>query len=119
VVTVDKEPELSIYVDTETDRPAYFLVYHTRVQAGDPALPWEYLIDAHDGEVLRKTSLVRDVNGTGTVYKTNPLHGGTITATLHRLLNITPRKLDGDNVVVLGCISDWLISACLITRIRS
>ena len=93
-------PTLSIYVDIESKELQYHLAYQVEVEIPEPVEVWQYLIDAHSGEVLRKVSLLAHINGSGKVYQTNPTRGGVVTKTLHRLRDLSPRRLDGDNVVV-------------------
>ncbi len=91
---------------------------------------WRYFIDAQTGDIVRKKNLLSHgnevdvntisltksvmypeddvenaarfrINGTGTVYTMSPnLNTSTSTETLHRLDNLSPRKLRGDNITV-------------------
>lgn len=94
-------PRLAVYVNRAGESLSYHLAYQAKVKRAAPLEAYEFLIDAQNGGVLRKASLVKDaVEGTGNVYATNPLHGSPITVTLHRLRDISPRKLDGEHIVV-------------------
>lgn len=94
-------PELAIFVDRLSDKPSYHLAYRLRTNQHELIGIYEYIIDAQNGSILRKVNLVNDaVEGTGNVYQTNPLHGTPITVTLHRLLDLSPRRLDGEHIVV-------------------
>ena len=113
---VSSGPDLVVYVDgapgTVSDgRPqSYHLAYRLKVEVGKPVdEAWEYVVDAHTGTILRKVSLLEHVghaepagriDGSGQVYVVHPNYAGLVTVPLHRLLNISPRKLDGDNVLV-------------------
>lgn len=97
---VTSQPKLVIYVDQDKETLGYHLAYDAQIQVEEPLQAWEYIIDAHSGEVLRKVSLLADIDGSGKVYKVHPNYAGTTTVTLHRLSNLNPRRLDGDNVVV-------------------
>lgn len=121
-----KEPELSIWpLVTEDTMEVFVLVWHARVRVKDQPVAWRYYIDVENGTIIEKKSLVKDllplklssvetdmtekeevprmipVNGTGTVYQVSPNYGsGTVTRTLHRLDNVSPRKLEGLHVSV-------------------
>jgi Zn-dependent metalloprotease len=49
---------------------------------------------------LRAMGSAAIVNGSGEVYKTNPLHGSPVTETLHRLRDRSPRELYGYEIDV-------------------
>ena len=87
------EPQISIYVSSEQDSLRYHLVYQTQVQGAKIDEAWEYLVDAHTGHIHRKVSLIEHINGSGSVYVTNPNHGSPVTRTLHRLRDLSPPKV--------------------------
>jgi len=94
-----QEPTLSILQETLTKGEIqYRLIYKARVSAMDES--WMYYISALDGSIVEKIDMLMDINGQGKVYETNPLYGGITIETLHRLVDQTPRLLDGDNVIV-------------------
>lgn len=120
-----KEPELSIYPQLSEDKAeAFALVWHVRVRVEGQPEAWRYYIDAKNGSIIEKKSLVDDVhsvhhgfveseinaeteaarmrrvNGSGKVYVVSPNYGGTVSRTLHRLDDVSPRRLEGDNVSV-------------------
>jgi zinc metalloprotease ZmpB len=62
-------------------RGATHLVWRTRVSSSDVALGgWDILVDAHDGRVLRAVSTTHHVDGTGTVFKPDPLSSARVLA---------------------------------------
>jgi Zn-dependent metalloprotease len=120
-----KEPELSIYPQVSEDKTEEFvLVWHARVRIEGQPEAWRYYINAGDGSIVEKKSLVEDlhplhrysttdgiaketaatpirrINGSGSVYVVSPNYGSTVTRTLHRLDDLNPRRLEGDNVSV-------------------
>jgi len=96
------KPTLLILPEVETDAARYTLVYRANATTKQPDDKWRYTIDASDGAIIEKTSLIERINGNGDVYETNPNHGGIVNRTLLGLKNISPRKLDGDNVKVIN-----------------
>ena len=66
----------------------------------DPLGLFEVLADARTGQVLRKRSTMRDVDGK--VYSTNPTAGKLITGTLQGLSS-TKTTLDGEHASVSSC----------------
>ncbi len=99
-------PVLSIYPEIVQGNIRYLLVYKLQAQTQDLPYHFEYLIDAEDGKIVKKQSLIERINGNGNVYQTNPLHGSPINRTIHRLRDINPRKLDGDNIIVYNYEAD-------------
>ena len=51
----------------------YHFAHQVKLPAGSPLGDWEFLIDAHTGEILGQSNLLMHVNGTGTVYEENPI----------------------------------------------
>ena len=127
--SVRQEPVLSVFIDTSGEELAASLAYETRAERRNPIEAYKYVVDAHSGEVLQKISLVKDTyggvereenpletfaqsllnpfsadmalpSGTGNVYTTNPLHGSFTSVTLHRLDDVSPRVLEGNNIAV-------------------
>ncbi|MEQ8578125.1 MAG: T9SS type A sorting domain-containing protein [Balneola sp.] len=127
--TILENPELSIYPKKINGKEFFYLVYSITVDLEQNTDVWEFLIDARDGSIIEKKSLITHLfmseeaygktenynternpkytnvsntltNGTGTVYKTSPSLGTTSIETLYRLDNLSPRKLQGDNVIV-------------------
>ena len=125
-----QKPKLSIYVKEERvdSTLSYHLVYEAEAKQREPLKAFRYVIDARSGDVLDKTSLVMHagdhgpartrgavasdggttsgggsamVDGSGEVYTTNPeVQSSPTTVTLNRMRDLSPRRLDGDNVVV-------------------
>jgi len=93
-------PELFILPEESSAEIKFRVVYVTTVQADKPLTAFKYTIDANNGEVISKDELIKKINGTGKIYETNPNNGSTVTKTIHRLRDISPRKLDGDNAIV-------------------
>ncbi|HJU39085.1 MAG TPA: hypothetical protein VJ724_05890, partial [Tahibacter sp.] len=61
---------------------ATHLVWRTRVSRIDPVVEsWEVLVDAHDGSVVRAQSRTYNVDGTGTVFKPDPLSSARVAYT--------------------------------------
>ncbi|GAB5534804.1 MAG: hypothetical protein Rubg2KO_10530 [Rubricoccaceae bacterium] len=58
----DRGPELVIWADESGREVSYRLVYSIDLVIKEPRDAWSYLIDAHTGGVLQKTSLVMDAN---------------------------------------------------------
>lgn len=125
-----QEPRLSIYVEEKRadSTLSYHLAYEAEAKQREPLKAFRYLIDARSGNVLDKTSLILHavehgpartrgavaregrstsgggnamVNGSGEAYTTNAeAQNNPTTVTLNRLRNLSPRRLDGDNVVI-------------------
>ncbi|MCH6554758.1 MAG: PepSY domain-containing protein, partial [Acidobacteria bacterium] len=51
----------------------YHLAYQVKLPAGAPLGDWEFLIDAHTGEILQQNDLLMHVNGDASVYEENPI----------------------------------------------
>ena len=64
------------------------LAYQLKIPAGAPLGDWEFLIDAHTGEILQQENLLMHVNGAASVYQENPI-------TTRNPVNKTVRNLDG------------------------
>lgn len=99
------EPILSIYPRDIEDSLSYILVYKIISKQDNTLDELQYIIDANSGIIISKKSLIEKINGSGLVYQTNPLHGGTVSKTIHNLSNINPRKLDGNNVIVYNDVN--------------
>jgi Zn-dependent metalloprotease len=121
---VRQEPLLSIFVDDRGEELTAHLAYEARAGRRDPLKGYKYVVDAHSGDVLQKISLIETIGrperphatntsertvrqsrtssatGSGDVYLTNPLHGSPTSVTLHRLNNVSPQVLEGDNIAV-------------------
>ncbi len=119
-----QEPLLSIFVDNSGEEPSAHLAYEARVERRDPLVVYKYVVDAQSGEILQRISLIETIGrpdnshmedpggqiyrrsrtssatGSGNVYLTNPLHGSPTSVTLHRLDNVSPQELEGDNIAV-------------------
>lgn len=125
-----QKPRLSIYVEEERadSTLSYHLAYEAESKQREPLKAFRYVIDARSGDVLDKNSLIERaiehdsgrsrgavasdrgsssgggsamVSGSGEVYTTNPeVQTSPTTVTLNRLRSLSPRRLDGDNVVV-------------------
>ena len=97
-ITLMQAPELVVYVDRSADALAYHLAYHTQAISVDSLEAAEYVFDAHTGKLLYKADLIEHIDGSGKVYRVHPTYQSLITVTLPRLLNTSPRRLDGDNI---------------------
>ena len=64
------------------------LAYHLKLPAGAPLGDWEFLLDAHTGEILQQENLLMHVNGAASVYEANPI-------TTRNPVNKTLQNLDG------------------------
>jgi Zn-dependent metalloprotease len=121
-----QEPVLSIFVDDSGEELTAHLAYEARAERRDPLEAYKYVVDAHSGEILQKISLIETIDpsardrserperartnevptlgasttGSGDAYRTNPLHGSPTSVTLHRLDDVSPKVLEGDNVAV-------------------
>ncbi|WP_420456728.1 M36 family metallopeptidase [Rubrivirga sp.] len=62
---VVREPELAIWADETDGKLVYHLVHSFDLETREPLSAWTYLIDAHSGRVLWKTSLLEDVSDHG------------------------------------------------------
>ena len=82
-IEIIDNPLLSIYPDETENSVNYFLVYKTIIKTDKPMNKWMYIIDANDGRVISKTSLMTKITGSGLVYQTNLLHGGTVSKPLY------------------------------------
>ena len=51
----------------------YHLAYQVKLPAGAPLGDWEFLIDAHTGEILQQNDLLMHVDGEASVYEENPI----------------------------------------------
>jgi Zn-dependent metalloprotease len=102
--TIEKvsDPVLSILAEVDITTEKYTLVYRVEATTSQPIDIWRYTINANDGSMIEKISLIEKVNGNGDVYLTNPLHGSIVNRIIHGLRDISPRKLDGDNAIVLN-----------------
>ncbi len=122
--SLDRSPNLSIYVNSNQNSEHYTLVYAMDVYLEDQSNAWKMYINAENGSIVKKTSLVnrftaeRDKNtkilkqknlpfenqqmsveGTGKVFKVSPLYGtGPTVETLHRLDDLSPRLLRGEHI---------------------
>jgi len=102
-IKIIEDPSLHIYIsDRDKETMTYKLVYKTQAELTErnEVGAWEYIIDAQTSNIIIKNSLVLDINGTGNVYKTNPIYHNTSSETMFRLNDVTPRKLDGSNIIV-------------------
>ncbi|MDC8011194.1 hypothetical protein [Tahibacter soli] len=70
-------PQLMLHVADGATR----LAWRTSVESADPAIgSWAVLVDAHDGSILRAQSTTYNANGTGTVFKPDPLSSARASA---------------------------------------
>jgi Zn-dependent metalloprotease/tetratricopeptide (TPR) repeat protein len=95
-----ENPELFILPEESNSEIKFRLVFVTTIFADKPLTALKYTIDANNGEIISKDELIDKINGTGLVFETNPNNGSLVPKTIHRLRNISPRKLDGDNAIV-------------------
>ncbi|MGH7457279.1 MAG: PepSY domain-containing protein, partial [bacterium] len=95
-------PKLFIQAEVDNTVESYTLVYQAEATISLPHDVWRYIIDANTGAILNKTSMIEKIDGNGDVYQTHPFSGGVVNRILHRLRDLSPRRLDGDNVVVVN-----------------
>ncbi|MCZ6681233.1 MAG: M36 family metallopeptidase, partial [Candidatus Poribacteria bacterium] len=69
----DSKTGLYIYA---ADAGTYHLAYQVQLPTGAPLGDWEFLIDAHTGEVLQQVDLLMHVNGQARIYEENPITTG-------------------------------------------
>lgn len=97
-VTMLQAPELVVYVDRNSEEPAYHLAFHAQAVSNDRTRGYEYVIDAQSGKSLYRVDLVNHIDGTGQVYRVHPDFQPLTTVTLPWLLDVSPRRLDGNNI---------------------
>jgi Zn-dependent metalloprotease len=95
-------PVLGIFPNVDDESEDYILVYRIEAADKEGAVSWRYLINAHTGDIVEKVDLIERVNGSGSVYQTNPLRGGVVNKVFYNLNNVNPRLLDGTHVRVLN-----------------
>jgi len=105
------KPILSIYPEHIQGKLRYTLVYQLQTKTQNPPSRFGYLINAINGKIVRKQDLIERITGNGDVYQTNPIHGNPVNRIIHRLRDLNPRKLDGDNIIVYNYETGEAISS--------
>lgn len=89
-----KEPSLYIYKNPETEEFTLAWKVEMGIKTPNPE-EWKYFVDAENGNILNKTSLVTSYRGIGNVYEDNPTDTPNYA---YRYL----KRLDGSGTILKG-----------------
>ena len=94
------EPVLLVYPEVKNNAYHYSMAYEVRVSGTIQQEEYNFIVNANDGKIIDKQNLIVGVNGTGSVYLSNPDECYVTNEALYNLVDQSPRKLDGSNIVV-------------------